>query len=75
MTEPVPRPSIWIHEAGRGGALTERDPTPRRRDRPVTGVDADEPTGTEPGDEAPDLLERVAEVVGDLFDDETDADA
>jgi len=34
----------------------------------------DEPdVGTEDGDAPPDLLERVAEVVGDLFDDE-DAD-
>jgi hypothetical protein len=30
---------------------------------------------TEPGDDPPDLLERVAEVVADLFDDETEADA
>lgn len=29
----------------------------------------------EPDDNSPDLLERVAEVVADLFDDETEADA
>ena len=29
----------------------------------------------EPDDDSPDLLERVAEVVADLFDDETEADA
>jgi hypothetical protein len=28
----------------------------------------------EPDDDAPDLLERVAEVVADLFDDDTDGD-
>jgi len=75
MTDPGPRPRIGTHEPGRGGALTDRDPTSRRRDRSEPGIDADEPPSAEPGDEAPDLLERVAEVVGDLFDDETDADA
>jgi hypothetical protein len=74
MTEPEPGPSICTHETGWGGAVTERNP-PRRRDRSAAGVDADEPqVGTEPGDEAPDLLERVAEVVADLFDDETGAE-
>jgi hypothetical protein len=32
----------------------------------------DEPGDTEATDDAPDLLERVAEAVADLFDDEED---
>jgi hypothetical protein len=37
--------------------VTERKPT-------------DQTTGTEPREDAPDLLERVAEAVADLFDDD-----
>lgn len=50
----------------------EKQPTPRNADGSETVVEADEPTNDpEPGDH-PDLLERVAEVVGDLFDDDGD---